>query len=193
LAIEVPKYTSTCEIETKEVLLCIGIQSIKFNVDYYKIEWKAQEDITEQKFFYEPADFSQVLGDFNANLQQFMEDRKAFNAGIFTFKGKFLDMKKLSNAFPTNFGLDIPNDSFVDFVQCEGNECAKGDRIELLYRDLMTVKPKFGIAPGANNAGCSESKNKPAITCSFVKDVLKREPNGFYWIKSECASKPTKV
>jgi hypothetical protein len=60
------------------------------------------ENIPEQKFFYEPADYSQVLGDFNSNLQGFMEDRKIFNEAIFIFKKKFLDLKKLQNEFPTN-------------------------------------------------------------------------------------------
>lgn len=60
------------------------------------------EDINEQKFFYEPADFSQVLGDFNSGLQSFMEDRKVFNQAIWTFKKKYLDLKQLYNLFPTN-------------------------------------------------------------------------------------------
>lgn len=57
----------------------------------------------------------------------------------------------------------------------------------------MTIKARFGIAPGSNNAGVSEAKNKPSQTCTFIKDVLKRQPNGFYWVMSNCATKPTKV
>lgn len=57
MAIEIPKYETKCVIETGEEKLCVGIQSIKFKVDYFKIEWaETMEDIPEQKFFYEPAD-----------------------------------------------------------------------------------------------------------------------------------------